>query len=75
MISDVSQERTQTGMVRGGKGGALAVITDAASLRRGSLRAAGSRRGEDLKFTSLKAKQSMDEGSSRMKPKGTARKK
>lgn len=41
----------------------------------GSLRAAGSRRGEDLKFTSLKAKRSMDEGSSRMKPKGTARKK
>lgn len=44
MISDVSEGRSQTGMVQGGKGGGLAVITDAASLFRGSLRAAGSRR-------------------------------
>ena len=62
-------------MLQGGKGGGLAVIMNTASLFRGSLRGAGSRRGEDLKFTALKAKQSMDEGSSRMKPKGTARKK
>lgn len=75
MIPDVSGGRSQTGTVQGGKGGGLAVVTDAASLFRRSLRAAGSRRGEDLKFTPLKAKQSMDEGSSRMKPKGTARKK
>lgn len=56
-----------------GEKGALAVIRDAASPIRVSVRAAGSRRDVDLKFTSLKAKPSMDEGSSRMKPRGIAR--
>jgi len=53
----------------------LAVITEGASLCRGSLRAAGSKTQEVLRFTSLKGKESVDGGSSRMKPKGTARKK
>ena len=75
MISGLSEGRSQTGTVHGGKGVGLAVVRDSASLFRGSRRAAGSRRSEDLKFSSRKAKQSMDDGSSRMKPKGTARKK
>lgn len=62
-------------MVQGGKSGGLAVIGDAASLFRGSLRAAGSRRAKDFSFTPLQTKLSTDEGSPRMKPKGTARKK
>lgn len=75
MISDASGGRTQAGVVQGGEGAGSAVIAGAAPPFRGSLGAAGSRKGEGLKCDSLRAKQSMDEGSSRMKPKGAARKK
>lgn len=75
MISDASGGRTQTDVLQGGEGAGSAVIAGAASPLRGGLRAAGSRKGEGLKFNSLGAKRSMDGGSSRMKPKGTARKK
>lgn len=62
-------------MVQGRKGGGLTVIVDAASLCRVSLRAADSKRAKDFSFTPLQTKLSTHEGNSRMKLKGTARKK
>lgn len=69
VISEITGGRTWTSILQRRKNRGLAVIMDTTSLCRGSLRAAGSRTDEDLKFTSRNAEENMDGGNSRMKPK------
>lgn len=75
VISEITGGRKQTTILQRRKDRGLAVIMDTTFLCRGSLRAAGSRTDEDLKFTYQNAEENMDGGNSRMKPKKKKKKK